>query len=200
MSGSPTTNEIAWRVADTTARNLITVTQPEVGKLSLVLTGSGALYKAMSAGTGSSIWEPVASDARLDALEAVGVFAYRRTFAFDDAEIDVAAVTASIDIGDPLPAGAIVTAVIADITQDFSDGGAGVFGADVGVSGGDADLYTPTELNIDGGVALQSQAVNIPAGAVQLAVTFTGDVNLSTLTGGAVEITVFFVVPSYTEV
>ena len=194
------TGEVAWRVRDTTARDAIVVTVPEVGKLALVLTGSGTLYRALSAGVGSGIWEAVSPEARLDTLEALGTFAYRRTFLFSDVEIDVAALTASIDFGAALPEGAIVTAVISDVTEDFTDGGAGVFSADVGISAGDADLYTPTELNIDGGIALQTQAVNVPASEIQLAVTFTGDVNLSTLTAGTVEITVLFVVPSYTEV
>jgi hypothetical protein len=124
----------------------------------------------------------------------------RRTFAFDDTDVAVSDPTVSIDLGDELPAGAFVLAVLADITQDFTDGATGVFGADVGVSGGDSDKYTPTELNIDGGAAVQTQCVFLDASETQLAVTFTSDVDLDTLTGGSVTITVLYVVPTIIDV
>lgn len=177
---------VRWRVASVTERNAIVVGQDEVGMLVHVLAGRGELHPAILAGTGASCWgEP----------ERGGFRSYTRTFAFSDAAIDIAAVTAAINLGDPLPVGSIVMGVIADVTVDWTDGGAGVFSADVGIASGDADLYTPTALDIDGGIALLTQAQCQPASGVQLAVTFDGDVNLGTMTAGSMALTVLYVVP-----
>lgn len=157
-------------------------------------------YEAKLPGLGLDRFEPSMIGGQVAGSGYGRVQAYRRTFDHADTDIAVADTSVAIDFGDALPVGAIVLAVIADITQDWSDGGAGVFGADVGVSGGDADLYTPTELNIDGGVALQTQFVGIPASGVQLAVTITGDVNLDTLTTGTMVLTVLYMVPQVTEI
>lgn len=194
-------NQVRWRVADVTARNAIVVAADEVGYLVRVLSGSGELYPAITSGSGAGVWgEPLGDSTAVSGAANGTIQTYTRTFAFDDVEIDVAALTASVDIGDTLPAGAIVLAVIADVTVDWTDGGAGVFSADVGISGGDADLFTPTALDIDGGIALLTQTMAMPGGGEQLAVTFDGDVNLSTLTAGSMDLTVLFCVPAATAV
>jgi hypothetical protein len=120
---------------------------------------------------------------------------YKRVFDHADTDINVAATSAVINLGDPLPADAIVIGVIADVTQDWADAGAGTFSADVGVASGDDDRFTPTALDIDGGVAELGQTVLLQAGGTQLAVTFTGSVNLSTLVTGTMTLRVFFVQP-----
>lgn len=119
---------------------------------------------------------------------------YTRTFDHADTDVAVAATSAAIELGDALPAGAVVYAVTADVTEDWSDGGAGTFDLDVG-DGTDDDLFTPTQVVLDGGVALRTQSACIPAGGVQLTVTIVSDVNLSTATTGTVELKVHFAVP-----
>ena len=48
---------IRWQVADTTARDLLTVGPQDVGFFVKVLSGSGALYQAVQGGTGSACWQ-----------------------------------------------------------------------------------------------------------------------------------------------
>lgn len=126
--------------------------------------------------------------------------ALRRTFAFDDTDVAVAATSAVITFGDPLPINAVVESVHATFT-DWTDGSSGTFEADVGVLSGDDDRFTPTALDIDGAASGElNQTVNLPgnnSGATtQLAVKFGSDVNLSTLTGGTMVLTVYYYVPS----
>lgn len=196
MAGAATSG-LNWRVASVAARNALVVIPEEIGKFVQVMAG-GAVYQAIAAGTGASCWSvdsPVSTTgggARLQALT--------HSFSYLDAAIDIAAQTAAINIGDPLPAGAFVLGVYANILTDWTDGGASTFAADVGIASGDDDRYTPTELNIDGGAAEQAQTVMLPAGGNQLCVTFSGSVNLGTLTGGTMDLTVIYFVPTGTAV
>lgn len=198
------TSEVLWRVASISARNALTVGPEDVGKLAQVLAGDGLCYPAVAAGSGAACWgdatdgSDVASaiaSASAAAVAAARVQTVRRTFAFDDADVDVEAVSVDIDFGDPLPAGAFVLGVYANVTEDWTDGGSGVFFADVGVSGGDSDRFTPTALDIDGGIAELTQSVLLSADGTQLAVHIEGDVNLSTLTGGSMDLVVVYFVP-----
>jgi hypothetical protein len=59
---------IGWVVADETARDALVVLSSEIGKFVRVLEGEGALYQAIKAGTGSSIW--ASSEAEIDAAQA----------------------------------------------------------------------------------------------------------------------------------
>ena len=136
---------------------------------------------------------------RLADLERFGrVMSVSRSFAFDDADIAVEDTSVEIPLGSPLPKGAIVLAVIADVTADWTDGSTGTFDLDVG-DGTDDDLFTPTQVVLDGGAALRTQNAFVPAGGVQLTVTFVSSVDLDTATGGAVDITVLYVVPKEQE-
>lgn len=193
--GGPTT-EVAWRVRTITARDALVVSVPEVGKLVLVLEDGAGLYRAISAGTGSAIWEAASATA----LGAPGLFELTHTYTFADAEFDVAAVSAAVDFGDALPDGAVVVAVYANTTVLWTDGAVGTFAMDVGISAGDDDHYTPTELNVDGATGVQAQSTFLPAGGVQLAVKVTGSVNLSTLTAGSTALRVLYCVPTSTAV
>lgn len=56
MGGFSATEEIYWRVASTTERDALVVSAREIGKLCLVMAGSGTLYEATAAGTGSACW------------------------------------------------------------------------------------------------------------------------------------------------
>lgn len=186
------TSEVLWRVASISARNALTVGPEDVGKLAQVLAGDGLCYPAVAAGSGAACWGDATDGSSTTAAKVQTV---RRTFAFDDADVAVAAVSVDIDFGDPLPAGAFVLGVYANVTEDWTDGGAGVFFADVGVSGGDSDRFTPTALDIDGGIAELTQSVLLSADGTQLAVHIEGDVNLSTLTGGSMDLVVVYFVP-----
>lgn len=124
---------------------------------------------------------------------------YTRTFDHADTDVAVEDTSAAIELGDALPEGAVVYAVTADVTEDWSDGSTGTFDLDVG-DGTDDDLFTPTQVELDGGTALRTQSVAIPAGGVQLTVTFVSSVNLDTATGGTVELKVHFAVPQDTEI
>lgn len=136
---------------------------------------------------------------RLADLESFGrVMSVSRSFAFDDADIAVEDTSVEIPLGSPLPEGAIVLAVICDVTADWTDGSTGTFDLDVG-DGTDDDLFTPTQVALDGGAALITQSVAVPAGGVQLTVTFVSSVDLDTLTGGTADLTVLYVVPKEQE-
>lgn len=138
-------------------------------------------------------------NARISDLETFGrVMQLSRSFRFDDPDVAVAATSAKIPLGNPLPAGAVVLGVVCDVTDDWTDGSTGTFDLDVG-DGTTDDLFTPTQVVLDGGVALRTQSVMVPAGGVQLTVTFVSSVNLNTLTGGAADLQVLYVVPKEQE-
>lgn len=130
-------------------------------------------------------------DSDIEALQGGSIQCYRRVFDHADADVALAATTAVIDFGAALPAGAVVLAVHANVTEDWTDGSSGTFSADVGESGGDDDRYTPTALDIDGGIAeLGTQFTGLLG--TQLAVTFTGSVDLDTATAGKLDLRVYF--------
>jgi hypothetical protein len=182
MSGAATSG-ITWRVASVTALNALVVSPEEVGKFAQLLTTSGTIYQAVAAGTGAACW--VSS----------GVRARTHTYAFGDADVAVAATSVALNLGNPLPTGAFVLGVYANVTVSFTDGSTGTFSADVGVASGDDDRFTPTALDIDGGVAELTQSVLLPASGTQLAVTISSSVNLSTATAGSFALTVIYFVP-----
>lgn len=137
-----------------------------------------------------------------EAAREVGRYVLRSyTRVFDHADTDVAleATSAEIALGDALPTGAVVYGVTCDVTEDWSDGSTGTFDLDVG-DGTDDDLFTPTQVVLDGGAALRTQAVIIPASGVQLTVTIVSSVDLDTATGGTCELTVYFGVPYETTI
>lgn len=193
-------------VANLTALAALRIGEGEVGH-SVYVTSETAWYEAMRPGIGLSRWRAdnlaaadAALDARLDALEALGIFAYRRVFDHADTDLAVAAQTAAIDLGSALPAEAIVLGVTADVTEAFTNS-TDAFEADVGISGGDDDAYTAAILDIDAGIALLQQWATVFAGGVTLAVTFRSDGgDLDTLTAGTVEITVFYTLADITTV
>lgn len=103
----------------------------------------------------------------------------------------------SFDFAAALPANACIVGYDVRVTEAFTDGAAGVFTLDVGLSGGDLDQL------IDG-LALGSIANlgNAPGvrptgkyGAVTLAATVLGSVNVDTATAGAAVVDVFYFVP-----
>lgn len=132
---------------------------------------------------------------------AAGIGSYTRVFDHADTDIAVAAGSAAISLGDPLPQGAVVLGVFVDNTEDWTDGSAGTFAADVG-DGTDADAFTPTALDIDNGVARLDANANqyTAAGEVQLTVTISGSVDLDTLTAGTMSMTILWCVPNQAEV
>ena len=72
-------------------------------------------------------------------LEAASVQIAELTVGF--AELTDADGAQSFPFAQALPAGAVILAVGLDVTDGFTDGVAGVFTADLGISGGDIDAF-----------------------------------------------------------
>lgn len=128
---------------------------------------------------------------------------YHREFDHADTDVAVAATSVDIDFGAALPTNAIVAAVLANVTEAFDDDGpTDTYEADVGVSSGDEDKYTPTALTLDDVADLGTQVVFLDGSATQLAVQFraSGSKLLNTLVSGKLDLTVLFVTPKLTEV
>ena len=124
-----------------------------------------------------------------------GVVTITSAFAYDDADIDVAALTATRTLAADLPAGTVVLGVESTTTVDWDDGAAGTFQADLG-DGTDADEYSADVGNIDGGASRVGAAIMMALTAEgDLIMTITGSANLSTLTGGATTFKVFIALP-----
>lgn len=127
--------------------------------------------------------------------------AISQVFNHADVDIAVSSPTVAIDMGDPLPTGAIVLATIGVVSEIFGGGGAVAVTADVGRAIEDDDLFTPTPINLHAGAVVTYPQFNgFPAAGYQLAVTINSDVDLDTLTGGELTVTVLYVVPSTTTV
>lgn len=195
------TNEDSyWKVADTTARDLLSVDVQEVGKVCLVLTGSGTRYRAVLPGTGSSCWAnadttaaAAAAQADADTLDTQRVKRVSKTVAF--AALTDADGSQTFAFASALPATAVVVGAYIDVTQAFTDGVAGVYTADVGVNGADIDQF------IDGASLASIAKVGAPLGVapcgfqggVTPAVTVLADVNLNTSTAGSLTAYVLYV-------
>jgi len=121
----------------------------------------------------------------------VGADAVKRTFAFDDADIALAATEAIIPLAGALPGGCVVVGIYADNT-DWTDGGVGTFSMDIG-NATDDNKFTATPIDIDNGNFVDNRGVYIPADADQLQVKITGSVNLDTLTAGQTELTIYYI-------
>jgi hypothetical protein len=132
--------------------------------------------------------------------DLAGASVQKRTVTVGHADLDAAALTQAIDIGEDLPANARILGVAIKLTTAFSGGGAAAVSVDIG-SSGDVDAI------VDGAnlfaAAVDGQASTRPAGiapnkhfvaATQLTATFISDVNVVGLTAGAVTIDVLFTV------
>lgn len=97
--------------------------------------------------------------------------------------------------GAALPADAIILAVGLDVTTGFTDSGAGVFTADLGINGGNIDAF------LDGADLASIADVASPqgiqpsgrVGAITPALTVLADVNVDTATAGAVTAEIYYV-------
>lgn len=122
---------------------------------------------------------------------------HKATLSVGHADLTAAATSQSIDFAGALPAGAIVLGVGIEVTEAFDDGGAGVFTADFGISGGDADAFLD-------GVDLETEAAHAApqgaqptglVGAVTPALLVdAGGVNVNTATAGAAVVTILWAV------
>lgn len=115
----------------------------------------------------------------------------------DHEDLDESDGSQSIDFASALPANAVILGYDIRVTEAFTDGDAGVFTLDVGISGGDLDQLVD-------GAALGNIAniANAPGvrptgryGAVTLAATVLGSVNVDTATAGTAVVEVFYAVP-----
>jgi hypothetical protein len=173
------------------------ICEADLGKTAFVAE-TGFYYQAIRRGHGPDCWLVVAGEGGEEIDTTGRVYALRRAVDCDDTDVAVAAHSVAIDFGDPLPAGAVVIAVTADNTENWTDGATGVFTGDIGTGG--VNKYTPTSLDIDGGVAFLSQNLAQEADGVQLQILLSSNVNLSTATAGTTTITVYYIVPQMTIV
>lgn len=129
-------------------------------------------------------------DATYGVCVAIGVvrrqvITYSSTFDHADADINVAATSATRNITGTLPVGAYLEFEV-DTTEDYSDGSTGTFALNLG-DGTTATLYASDAGNVDGG-ASRVRYVGVGAMRVKtataLVATIAGSVNLSTATGG----------------
>lgn len=130
--------------------------------------------------------EVAAGDARVRRLEVTLGFA----------DITAAGMTKTIDYANALPADAFLLGTSVNVTDDFDDGAACTTKVDIGVSGsttsiiaGSADSLG-TIARIVGGTKGASYCSIV--GAITPRLTFTGSVNLNTLTKGSVTIAIYF--------
>lgn len=101
----------------------------------------------------------------------------------------------SFDFAEALPDDAVIVGVGLDVTEGFTDGVAGVFTADLGISGGDTDSL------LDGADLASIAKVSSPQGVrptglyggETIALDVKADVNVDTATAGEVTATVYFV-------
>lgn len=100
----------------------------------------------------------------------------------------------SFDFASALPANAVILGYDVRVTEGFTDGAAGTFTMDVGISGGDLDQL------VDGiAIGAIANLGNAPGvrptgryGAITLAATVLGSVNVDTATAGALTVEVFY--------
>lgn len=137
----------------------------------------------------------------------VHAWAEKKTVTITDATLvnAVNGSASSVNIGSALPAGAIVVAIVATLTTQFTGGGASAVAADVGWSGAtealikDLDVFGGTAGGAiydgnDGGTAATRTLPSV-APSKQLIATFTpdGGHNLTGLTAGSVTFDVYYV-------
>ena len=132
-------------------------------------------------------------DATTTALEAASVQIAQLTVGF--AELTASAGSQAFPFAAALPAGAAILGVGLDVTAGFVDAGVGVFTADLGIDGGDADAY------LDGADIAAIAKVDSPrgvsgnglAGAKTPELLILADVNVDTATAGEVTAQIYYV-------
>ena len=137
---------------------------------------------------------PAADKIDLGVLLAQGrISAIQKTINFDDAEVAVVAMTTgAIPFGSALPENATFIGAHWNVIDDFDDGATGTFDGHLGVTGA-ADRFEAAA-NLDAIADVTTPGpVYIGANPTNLVWTITGDVNLSTLTGGQVVLTVYYI-------
>lgn len=150
-------------------------------------------YQAIRPGRGLACWDSIggaASQGESGSSDG-SLVALQRTFAFDEEDLDVAALEAVIDLGEPLPDGAYIVGMYAEVT-DAWEAGDGAFTATLSIQDDANAWFTPMTLDDEG---KYQTSVMLAASGAQLLVTFEGDENLSTLTAGALVVHVLYAVP-----
>jgi hypothetical protein len=186
-----------WNIVndtDTAALALLASTANGEGASLVAIEDSGELYAAAQS-------EAAFAEVMTKLNSAVAM--YHREFDHADSDVAVDATSVDIDFGAALPTNAIVAAVLANVTEAWDDDGpTDTWEADVGVSSGDADKYTPTPLTLDTQADLGTQVSFLDASATQLALQIraSGSKKLNELVAGKLDLTVLFVTPELTEV
>jgi len=171
-------------------------TDADVDALATLVANGGAALVGTSRGS--------TAEAELTALiGGVTTSAYHRLFDHADSDVAVDATSVDIDFGDALPADAIVLAVLSNVTEAWDDDGpTDTWEADVGVSSGDADRYTPTPMTLDTQADLGAQVLFLDGSETQLALEIraSGSKKLNELVAGKLDLLVVFAVPGITEI
>ncbi len=111
----------------------------------------------------------------------------KTTLALTFAQLTASATSQSFDFAKALPAGAVILGVGIEVTTAFDDGSTGVYTADLGISGGDADAFlngvdlevaashaVPQGVQPSGLVGAVTPALLVDAGAVDVDTTIAG--------------------------
>lgn len=127
------------------------------------------------------------------------------------ADLNTAATSQSINLADKIPAGALVIARYCNVITEFSGGGASAVSVDIGDNADPDGWYDAQNVFTGAGAGIKStpltaapgtasgaylaagQACDVQAAERTIAVKFTSDVNVSTLTAGSLGVNVFYV-------
>ena len=118
-------------------------------------------------------------------------------------DLTAGAHTQTFDFTNALPEHALVIGSHVDVTEAFTDGAAGTFTCDVGIKGGDVDVWLDG-VNIQAAIAdLDAPKGVAPAGCFLGSktpmVTIDGSVNLNTATAGNLVASLFYLDPTQAD-
>ncbi len=139
----------------------------------------------------------VATTAFVQAALGATVFAQTRTIEFDDADIDVA--DTSVDVNFPaVAAGSVLLGISTDVTTGFADGEGPITDVDASILLPDGTTWTR---DMSGTSGLDATPYVMPHGSTgtEIAISAVGG-NLDGLTQGAMTITLYFALPTYTTI
>lgn len=183
--------------ANSSSTDAIAIT--EIGKVCFAADDQ-TVAKTSGVGTRPVAGKVVAVDASLGVAVQIAdgrgeVLVSESAFARTDVDINVAATAMTRDLTGTLPVGATVIGYDVNNTADWTDGSTGTFALNLG-DGTTATLYGSDLSNIDGGASRTSGAVMKQIStASKVVAQISSSVNLSTLTGGAATVRIFYTLP-----
>jgi hypothetical protein len=186
------------------ATNNITVSQNAAetidGATSIVMNANYETLTLISNGTNWFSAQALirANEAQIALNEAAGIHVAARAVGI--ADLTASALNQSFDFAAALPASAVVLGAYVDVTEAFTDGVAGTFTVDLGVSGGVTDALINGGDLTTGIAKIAAPLGATPTGwysATTFAVDVIGTVNVDTATAGALNAKIaYFLVDS----